>query len=277
MKWIRDVLMGGLVVFLALPAAQVYTSTAPWVTQLEIVGSNLVGIRGQGVPGQVVTPSLQQATFKEGIPGDATDPWQFCSCVNNCTPYQLSFFPITVDETGSWAVSGFNFRIFPSFPTSGCPGVVMSAIDLLGGSGPFHVETNGGTYPAWINLKKDNGVVTTRGGIYNAWWASAMAAAAPATKEEAGANLTLSPFTAGQYVTWKPTNGNFIAPGAPIDQGGILDAGYPFVSGAIQGHAPGGSMLLAAEIPSSGGSNDILSGLFNSLANICNGGFFDLF
>jgi hypothetical protein len=266
----------GLAAFLALPTAQVYTSTAPWVTQLKIVGSNLVALTGKGMPGQVVYPAIQQGTFAEGAPGNPDDPWKFCGCVNGCQLTQLSW-PVTVDQYGNWKVNNLSTRVFPTAPQQGCNGAVMSAIDLTGGWGPYQVEQNGGQYPGWINLKKVNSVATTRGGIYNAWWASAMAAASPDVKEEAGANITLPPFTAGQYVTWKPTDGNFLAPGAPIDKGGLLGGGFPFVAGAIQGHAPGGSMLLTAEIPSSGGSNDILSGLFNALGNICNGGFFDLF
>ncbi|HLY39502.1 MAG TPA: hypothetical protein VKU61_15765 [Candidatus Binatia bacterium] len=276
MKRVRYVLLAGLGMFLALPTARIYTATAPWVTSLELDGSNLVGVVGKGIPGQVVTPLLQQATFAPGAPGDTTNPWRFCSCVNGCNPYFLSAYPITVDSYGNWAVKNINYRVFPTYPTSGCPGAVMSAIDLLGGGGPYHVVKNGSGNPGWINLVKANSVATTRGGLYNGWWASAMAAAAPETKEEDGADLTRPPFVAGQYVTWRATNGTFLAPGAPVDSGGFLNEGFPFIAGAIQGHAPGGSLLLAAEIPSKGGGNDLLKGVFNALKNICNGGFFNL-
>jgi len=277
MKRIRYILLAGLGVFLALPAARIYTATAPWVTSLKLEGSNLVAVYGRGIPGQVVTPLLQQATFAPGAPGDLYNPWKFCSCVNGCNPYHLSAYPVSVDGWGNWRVEGFNYRVFPTYPTGGCPGVVMSAIDLLGGSGPYHVVKNNSGDPGWINVVANNGVATTRGGMYNGWWVSAMAAASPYTKEEDGADLTLPPFYAGQYVTWRPSKGTFLAPGAPIDRGGILEKGFPFIAGAIQGHAPGGSLLLAAEIPSKTGGNDLLSGFFNNLKDLCNGGFFHLF
>ena len=276
MRRMRYVLLGTLALFLAMPTARIYTATAPWVTQLQLNGSNLVGLVGRGVPGQVVTPLLQQATFAPGVPGSTTNPWKFCSCVNGCTPYQLSTAPVTVDGYGTWTVKNFNYRLFPTFPTAGCPGAVMSAIDLVGGSGPYHVAKNDSGNPGWINVRQENSVATTRGGLYNGWWASAMAAAAPLTKEEVGADLTVPPFAAGQYVTWKPSGGNFIAPGAPMDKGGFLSGGFPFIAGALQGHAPGGSLVLAAEIPSNGGSNNVLNGLLNSLKNLCNGCFFCL-
>jgi len=79
MKRVRYVLLAGLGLFLALPTARIYTATAPWVTQLELNGSNLVGVVGKGIPGQVVMPLLQQATFAPGAPGDTTNPWRFCS------------------------------------------------------------------------------------------------------------------------------------------------------------------------------------------------------
>ncbi|HZP41889.1 MAG TPA: hypothetical protein VFD84_10315, partial [Candidatus Binatia bacterium] len=158
MKRMRLVLLGGLALFLALPSARIYTATAPWITQLQLDGSNIVGMSGKGIPGQVVSPTLQQATYAPGAPGDSTNPWKFCSCVNNCTPYQLTPFPITVDGYGNWSVKGLNIRVFPTFPTNGCPGAVMSAIDLVGGGGPYHVAKNNSGNPGWINVVPKNSV-----------------------------------------------------------------------------------------------------------------------
>ena len=50
MKRVRYVLLAGLGMFLALPTARIYTATAPWVTQLQLDGSNLVGVSGRASP-----------------------------------------------------------------------------------------------------------------------------------------------------------------------------------------------------------------------------------
>ena len=118
MNPIRGVLLAGVGLLVALPAARVYTSSPPTVSMIHIDNSVMTAVQGgTGVPGDVVRIGYKQRNFKEGDNnGDLIDDFTWCLWKNNGD--EITLGTTTVDSYGNFnfAPSGLSVQVYPSGP-----------------------------------------------------------------------------------------------------------------------------------------------------------------
>ena len=281
MRRIRFIALLALLGFVATPVARVYTAGPPVIDQVQILGNDLKSMHGVGVPGTSLSVRYRQRNFREGAPGDANDPFDWCAWKNNGNALLLG--SAVVGSDGHWALANLDLPILPSVPDGGsCGGGLKTELLLDSAYGAGSAPT-----VQWLNLERPTSqTATVSAALEFADRAAIMVADGPddgdtpyATDvDEDGVDLCASGIGCGRKVTWKCNGGTFQCPQTTVHDGSTLidaDREYPFVVGMLAGHHPGGTVLMAAEInrPALGPTFHVDLNL-GDLPN-CNNKFFD--
>jgi hypothetical protein len=254
MRRFRQLVLIALLGFAATPVARVYTAGPPMIDQMQMLFNDLRSLRGEGVPGTLVTVRYRQRNFREGVPGDTSDPFDWCAWKNNGDALTLG--AAFVGANGRWALENLDLPILPSVADgSACAGGLRTELllDSPYGAGSAPVS-------AWLNVEKPTHQTgTVMGSLEFANRAAIVVADGPddgdtpfvRDVDEDGVDLCASGIGCGTRVTWKCNGGTFQCPQTAVHDGSSLastDREYPFVVGMLAGHKPGGSVLMAAEV-----------------------------
>ncbi len=254
MRRFRQLVLIALLGFAATPVARVYTAGPPMIDQMQVLFNDLKSLRGEGVPGTLVTARYRQRNFREGGLNDASDPFGWCAWKNNGNALVLG--STIVGSTGRWALDNLDVSVLPSIADGGsCGGGLKTELllDSVYGAGSAPVST-------WLNVEKPTQQTGTVMGSLEFANRAAIAIADgpddgdtpfPRDVDEDGIDLCASGIGCGTKVSWKCNGGTFQCPQTTVHDGSSItatDREYPFVVGMLAGHKPGGSILMAAEV-----------------------------
>jgi hypothetical protein len=260
MKRLRYLFLAALAGFAVLPVAQVYTSGAPWIQKLEVRNNDLAAVQGKGVAGTAINIYYRQRNFKEGywdVSEPGVDPFSWCSWLNNGNAIYLG--SAVVDAYGNWRLQGLDTQIMP--PLTGgnqCGSGLLTEFQLQSAYGVAVPDIK------WLNVRKPgNQVATIAGAIEFANQVAAGVADGPndvvdadhpwtIDRDDDGTDLCLTNLGCGARVSWKASAGTFASPSIQMrDDSPLLgprDQEFSYVTGMIQGHMPGGSVLAVAHV-----------------------------
>jgi hypothetical protein len=239
---------------------------APLIYRVVANNNDLDRVEGLAVPGRVVELWYKQRSFREGADA-GNDVFSWCTWKNGGKAVLLG--TTIADHQGVWRLAGLRAEttvmLFPGAPSANhCSGGVLTQLLPRACDAPG-VNCTSWTPPKlhWLNVKKQTAnTATAAGAISGADQASIAVADGPDDGPEPTSvvdvdsnaiDTTAGGFTPGQKVAWKcGAGGTAVCPAVAVHDATTItepDPEFPFILGTIQGHAPGGSIFAAAEIP----------------------------